>query len=432
MTRRIMFVAIMSSAIALVLFLVPLAIAVLNLFLADAHANLEREVLQAAVVIDPTFSGSDRTEIPQAASGEELGLYGSSGHLVAGTGPREADAAVLRVLAGKSGDPSDGGRMTVVVPVASAETITGAVRASIPLATVWQRVLIAWLVMIAAAALALAVGVVAARSLARKITRPIDGLTRASNALGDGDFAVRTTPSGLPEIDRAAVALNATAERLGDLVQRERHLAANASHQLRTPLTGLRLVLENALSVPEADLRDAVGQAIERADGLEATIDELIALSRHDGAGVPLDAAAQLDAAEQRWHGVLGAAGRPLRVEIESGLPKPVVVAAALQQILDVLLENAMRHGKGEVTLRARSAQGAVAFDVEDEGRGALGEKIFRHGVSPGGGSGIGLALARQLASDQDGRLLLSARTSHTRFTLILPVSDEGPAVADR
>jgi signal transduction histidine kinase len=435
MTRRIMGVAVISSAIALVLFLVPLAITVFNLFLADAQTNLERDALQAAIVVDPSFSRSDRTELPNPPAGDQLGLYDASGSLTVGTGPHTADETVRQALAGQSTRSNNGGWIVAVVPISSSESVTGAVRAAAPLAAVWQRTLIVWLILALAATAALAVGIIAARSLARRITLPIERLTLASQDLGDGNFDVRTTRSGLPEIDRAGAALNSTAQRLGDLVRRERHLAANASHQLRTPLTGMRVVLESGLSDPKADLRGILGQAIERADQLDATIDDLISLTRGGSHGSPVAPASELEAAQRRWSGVLGSAGRPLRLEVRDDLPHPVIAQQALEQILDALLDNAVRHGTGEVTLRARESHGAVAFDVMDEGNGIpLGADIFGQGVSFGGGSGLGLALARQLAEDQGGRLLLSTRVPQTQFTLLVPVDGfpAAPIVAEQ
>ncbi|MGO4691196.1 HAMP domain-containing sensor histidine kinase [Glaciibacter sp. 2TAF33] len=429
MTRRIMAVAVISSAIALVLFLLPLAIAVFNLFLADAQATLERDALHAAIVVDPSFSASDRTELPKSPPGDQLGLYDASGGLIVGTGPHTADAAVRRALAGQSTRTNTGGLLVAVVPISASESVTGAVRAATPLSGVWQRTLGVWLILALAAAAALAVGIIAAGSLARRITRRVEQLTLASQTLGDGDFDVRTTPSGLPEIDRAGAALNMTAERLGDLVMRERHLAANASHQLRTPLTGLRLLLESGLSDPKADHRGILGQAIERADQLDATIDALISLARGGSSGSPVNPVSELEAVERRWRGVLESAGRPLRLEARDDLPHPVIAEVALRQILDAVLENAVRHGSGQVTLRARESHGAVAFDVTDEGNGIpLGADIFGQGVSFSGGSGLGLALARQLAEDQGARLLLSARVPRTQFTLLVPVEGAGAA----
>ena len=422
MKARILGVALTSSIVALLLLLIPLAVAVLNLFLADARAGLEREALHAAIIVDPTFSAGDQTEIPAPPAGEQLGLYGTTGKLVVGTGPATAGSVVSAALGGSSSHATVGGWLTFVMPLTASENVTGAVRAAIPLATIWQRVLLAWLAMAVAASFAVAVGVIAARSLGRKITRPMEKLTAASQTLGQGDFTVRTVPSGLAEVDQAGAALNATAQLLGELVARERQLAANSSHQLRTPLTGLRAVLERAFDDPNADMRAAVEQAIERTDRLESTIEELISLNRGGVAGSPLSAVVELDSAQHRWAGVFATHNRQLHVDVHPGIPQPIVAEAALQQIFDALIENALRHGSGVVTLRAREAHNAVAFDIEDEGHGVpADEDIFQHGVSTKGGSGLGLAFARQLAGDQRGRLLLSERLPRTRFTLLLP-----------
>jgi signal transduction histidine kinase len=119
-----------------------------------------------------------------------------------------------------------------------------------------------------------------------------------------------------------------------------------------------------------------------------------------------------------------------LRVDADPGVPPATAAQSALHQILDALIENALRHGSGEVTLRARDARGAVAIDVEDEGSGlADSDEIFDPGYSGNGGSGLGLALARQLAKEQGGRLLLSERNPHTRFTVLLPQAAAAPGI---
>jgi len=113
----------------------------------------------------------------------------------------------------------------------------------------------------------------------RRITRPLIGLAETATRLGGGDFTIRTARSGMRELDQLADALDATANRLDDLLIRERAFSADASHQLRTHLTGLRLVLEEATTDgPPRD--EALRVAGEVVDHLEATVDDLLALAR--------------------------------------------------------------------------------------------------------------------------------------------------------
>lgn len=421
MRRRIITVAVASAALAVLLFLVPLAVAVLNLFWVQEQSDLEREALNAALVVDPAFSGRDLPEIPSAAPGTELGLYNISGGLVAGSGPAAADAATARVLGLPAGQDSQQW-LAAVVPVAAGEKMTGALRAASPAARVWQRAGIGWAALLAAGLLALAVAWLLARKLARQISRPMEQLAEASVRLGQGKFDLRLPRTGVVEVDRAGSALAAAASSLGELVTRERRLAANVSHQLRTPLTGLRAVLEHALSDPDADLRAAARQAIGSADKLESTIEDVMALTRGPVPASPeVDLGALVEAIASSWYGPLAARARPLRVSLEEDVPLLAVAPSAVEQILEVLLDNAVQHGSGPVRLAVRALERAVAIDVADSGGSGPDEDIFLRGISGDGGTGVGLALARQLAEDLGGRLLLSKRSTETQFTLLLP-----------
>jgi signal transduction histidine kinase len=249
----------------------------------------------------------------------------------------------------------------------------------------------------------------------------MEDLSRTAQALGDGDFSARVARSGVSEIDAAGVALGETAERLGALIERERQLSQDASHQLRTPLAGLRAVLENAQSRAQNIAPDVVATALERVDALTATVDDLLTTTRRPP-GRPTDIATEVQGMGERWHSVFAAEGRPLRVDVSDPDTTVVTVKESVRQILDVLLDNARIHGSGEVVVRVRRSRGAIAVDVEDEGGAIeLGDEIFRRGYSGAGRNGYGLALAHRLADDLGGRLLLSSRQPHTRFTLLLP-----------
>jgi signal transduction histidine kinase len=273
----------------------------------------------------------------------------------------------------------------------------------------------------------LAVGVtwLLARRQARRLAMPLESLARTAQRLGNGDFSVRTVVSGIPEIDEASRALDTTAHRLGDLLGRERSFSADASHQLRTPLTGLRLGLETALDRPAPEHREAMLAAIETADRLERTIDDLLALARDAGPhGGVLCVGELMAELTEEWRPVIDGRGRVLQVTVEDGLPTGRAAPAAVRQVIGVLLDNAVTHGQGQVTLAARDAGGAVAIEVADEGAGpAEPDLMFRRRADGARGHGIGLSLARSLAEADGGRLLLS-RNRPPVFTLLLPVSD--------
>jgi len=273
------------------------------------------------------------------------------------------------------------------------------------------------------AVLAISAAAALAWWLSRRLDAPLVRLAAAAHRVGDGDFTTRAPRSGVAEIDSVAQAIDTTAGRLGSALERERSFSADVSHQLRTRVAGLRVTLE-AAAVTGTSERDAIHNAIEETERLEATIVELLALARDTGGDrEPLSVQTMLDDLEVSWHGRLADNGRPLRVQAELALPSPRVSAVAVRQILDVLVDNAMRHGLGEVKITARATHDGVAIDVDDEAPEltAATDELFRRRVRPDG-HGIGLALARSLAEAEGGRLVLSRRAPGAQFTLLLPV----------
>jgi signal transduction histidine kinase len=286
--------------------------------------------------------------------------------------------------------------------------------------------------MAALAAGAVAVASLVARVLAGRLGRPVDALAVAAARLGEGDFSVRAGRSGVAEVDAVAATLDATADRLGRLLGRERAFSADASHQLRTALAGLRLRLEAARLLPGADQEQAIADALAEVDRLEDTVEQLLALARD--AGVPrdrLEVGEVLRRVERGWHGRLAADGRPLRVRVEGDLPPVRASTAAVTQVMDVLVGNAAEHGAGTVTVRARAAPGGLAVEVSDEGPGVTGDpaRVFARRDGGATGHGIGLALARSLAEAEGGRLLLQHAEPPVVFVLLLP-ADPADAVS--
>ena len=137
----------------------------------------------------------------------------------------------------------------------------------------------------------------------------------------------------------------------------------------------------------------------------------------------PVDITNALAELENEWHGRLAALARPLRITVEPHLPTVSMSQRALRQILDVLVDNAVRHGTGVVTVRARSAPIGEVIEVEDEGAGVTGdpERIFDRRTAGTDTHGIGLALARSLAEAEGARLRLERAAPHPVFALFLP-----------
>jgi len=243
-------------------------------------------------------------------------------------------------------------------------------------------------------------------------------LADAARRLGDGDFTTRAPRSGVPELDAVGSALDATAQRLDDLVTRERAFSADASHQLRTPLAALRIELE-ALEL-RGERGPELTSALREVDRLQQTIDALLALARdapRSHATTDLRAAAQEAAAA--WRGSLAERSRPLHVIVDAAEPTARAAPGSVRQILDVLLSNACVHGAGAVTVTVRESGDFLAVDVHDEG-GGVGDpaEAFRRRSATSDGHGIGLALASALAHAEGGGLALRAPGPTPTFTL--------------
>ncbi|GAA4617304.1 HAMP domain-containing sensor histidine kinase [Actinoallomurus liliacearum] len=426
MRRRIVTLAVLAAVLAISLFGVPFAIGLARSYIADERAELSRLVTGATVAVAPAqLAGGDPIELPRTEPDMTLGVYDASGRKITGRGPVHADGAVRAALRGSAANESRGPDIVVAVPVADNERVTGAIRAATGKQVVYRRIARTWLIMLGVALLAVGLTAILAQRQARRLARPLEEMSADAQRLSDGDLSVRTRPSGIPEIDSVSASLNATAERLGDLLARERAFSADASHQLRTPLTGLRLTLEAMRDTPAGASEKAITTAIAATNRLQTIIDDLLALARDvpDHSGT-LDAKVLIDEIRQNWHAGLAAHGRPLRLTIEPDPPSAHASTAAVRQILNVLIDNAARHGAGPVTVSVRDAGDALAVDVVDEGPGISRppDEIFRRRAAGTPGHGIGLAMARSLAEAEGGRLLLTRPVPAT-FTLLLPLA---------
>jgi signal transduction histidine kinase len=421
-TRRIFFTIVATTALAVALFGVPMAIVVNRRVHDDAVIELQQAAFDTAAALPPSSIGTG-VVLPPSESSIDVGIYDSNGAKVGGAGPATADDIVAAAAKGGIHDGVVGSERVIAVPLPGQDASRGVVRAAEPRSEVRQRELMTWLAMAGVGVLAVAVAAGAGALLARRLTRPVRRLREASVRLGEGDFTVVAPPSGVAELDDVAGALTTTARRLGATVERERTFAADASHQLRTPLASLRLALDNELASPRPDPRVALHEALTDVDRLDATVTNLLALAREPGPPRnPVAVEALVEGAESRWRHVLAANGRALQVDLEPGTVPVVVSTAAVSTVLDVLLDNALHHGAGAVTISGGPApRDGVVLIVGDEGEVTLPDgALFAPRAPDGRHHGIGLALARSLAEAEGLRLLL-ARRRPTAFELVLP-----------
>jgi signal transduction histidine kinase len=429
MRRRLVRLAVVAAALAVILFGLPLAVAIWRYAEANELRDLERVAEATALsVAAAVFDNEVPTALPDQADDVELALYDHHGALIVGNGPQEPDEHMQEAMLGEVSDGEADQALVVAVPVSHDGEVIGVVRAATPRATIDGPVWLAWLGMAVLAAAAVGAAYVLAKRQAGTIAHPLEELSTAAARLGDGDFSVRAPTAAIREIDSVADSLNTTAKRLGDLLQRERAFSADASHQLRTPLAGLRLELEAALDDAQGDARPLVS-ALAAVDRLDQTVNELLALARDTRRDRDeFDVQVLLDEITREWSSRTDSAQRPLCVTVEADTPACAASTAAIRQVLAVLLDNAVAHGRGAVSVSARDAGDVVAIDVSDEGPGvAVAEQdLFVRRADTAAGHGIGLALARSLAEAEGGRLRLTNARPAT-FTLLLPAADPMP-----
>lgn len=261
--------------------------------------------------------------------------------------------------------------------------------------------------------------------LARRLSRPFKELASEAERLGLGHFDVDPPHYAIPEAEAIAEALRSSSDRLGELVRREREFASNASHQLRTPITALRLELEDLSLWPQTppEVADELNRYLPELDRLSSAIDELLGLARGHrlGDAIEVNLCELADDVVERWRPMAQDAGHEIDHAAHGAVMARIVPGPVLQ-ILDVLVENAMSHGTGRIVIEAQDLGAYVRIVVRDEGRRTFGNEIFQRGTSQktDGRGGLGLTIAADLATTMGGYLKLTD-DDRTTFELLLP-----------
>ncbi len=291
----------------------------------------------------------------------------------------------------------------------------------------------------AVAVAAIGVAVVVALLYAGRLVRPLEELAGAADRLGLGDSTPLGRRYGIQELDRVAEGLDGSVQRINDLLAAERDFSVDASHQLRTPLTALSMRLEEMMAAadyPEI-VREEGAAALAQTERLADVVSQLLGRARRPARGAPTVASVDDIVGQQvvEWEPAFRRLGRRLTVVGEKGLLAFATPGGA-SQVIATLLDNALVHGAGTVTIRTSRTRRSVVIEVRDEGGGVpadLAPRIFERSVSGSPtGTGLGLALARAIAAADGGQVVL-VRPRPAVFALFLPHAtadvEESPAV---
>lgn len=369
------------------------------------------------VVVDATGTAVATSDDDQSATGT---AYVSR--------PEIAAALAGQINAGQRYSQSLGQELLYVsVPVLSGESISGAVRLSYPSSVVSEQVDGQLRTIWSVAATTVLLAGILAYLMARAVTRRLQQLRTATELLADGNLDTRTEEdAGAPELRTLAAAFNRMADRMKHLLEQQRGFSSDASHQLRTPLTGLRLRLENALDALDSDpgaARTMVAASLEETYRLQRIIDGLLLLSRAEGqslAPVRTNLSDVVRARKEQWDDLAEESG----VRISLAVPPTaniLVLPGAAEQIVDNLIDNALAVAPAGSQLQlvvSRGEQpGITELHVMDEGPGLSPEDCqrafnrFWRGTAGSEGTGLGLSVVRQLAQASGATAALAPRT---------------------
>jgi signal transduction histidine kinase len=409
--RRLLFSTLAVAVTAVVLFGLPLAFVLIRLQNNAAHQLVQRDATTVARTLQNRVSSGlppDPTDAADAAHSlpdRFVSISRDGGSPVTfGGPPGPGDVITARAV-------TKNFRVTVVADDSVAtEGVTEALIVTGSLAV-----------------LAVGVAVALAMFQARRLSRPLQELAGAADRLGSGDAGPLGRRYGVAELDRVAEGLDESAQRISDMLTAEREFAADASHQLRTPLTALSMRLEEMVAAADqpAVVREEGAAALVQTERLAEVVSQLLGRTRSPAGGsrkrVSIDDVVAQQVVE--WDPAFRRKNRKLEVAGDKNL-RAYGKPGTLSQVIATLLDNALLHGAGTVTIRTSRTPNSVVIEVRDEGKGVPAElvpRIFERSVSgKPGGTGLGLALARSIAAADGGNVVL-VRPKPAVFAVFLP-----------
>ncbi|MFG1829510.1 sensor histidine kinase [Micromonospora chersina] len=339
------------------------------------------------------------------------------------------------------------GPLVVAVPINDGGEVLGAVVTTTPAAKVRRTVTAWWLLLAGIGLLAVLACVSTAFGLAGWVLRPVTELDAVTHEIAEGHRRARVRPRlGPPELRRLATSFNDMADAVSDVMDRQRAFVAHASHQLRNPLTALRLRVEElGPSLTDPDGRTEHQLALEETDRLATVLDALLTLARaerEENQRVTVDAAGIAASRVAAWLPLARHRSVTLALDTTEAPAYARTVPTAIDQALDALIDNAVKFSgaEGAVTVTVRPADGGTTLEVRDTGPGMTAsqldqatERFWRApDVQNVDGAGLGLTIVAVLVDASDGRLTM--RQGEPRglvAELWFPAPDDEPAEPD-
>lgn len=452
MRKRLAVSLVAVGAIILIVFSIPLSMFVSQVekdrlvtalerdaFILAGHAKETLNTTEGAVLpsLQPYVDEYESFEDPRVIVVNKDGLVVATNDAAVAIGtsfanrPEVATALAGTPAVGERDSRTLGERLVfVAVPVLLGDDVLGVVRISHPESHVDKEVRRRLAGIAMAGFITLIAAAIVSIPLALGIARPIERLTRRTEKLADGDFSVRADDSvGPPEVRELSRSFNSMAGRLGLLIEGQRQFASAVSHQLRTPLTALRLRLEQAqdsLGANNPIAAEALEASRAETDRLQEMVEQLLALARIEGRStsiVSVDAVEVVASRAEMW--------MPLAAErgIDFSIDAPAIalceaMEGALEQIVDNYIDNALGVAPdgSNISLRVSSSGDKTFIDVCDEGPGLSDNELTRaferfwrgSHTENAPGTGLGLAIVKQLAIASGGDAVLMHRSDGT------------------
>ncbi len=427
MRRRLILVFVAVSTLVATAFVLPLGFLVRRTA-EDRAIDVARA--DAAAVVPALVADGTRDQIDWAVDTTASGRDGRmtvitwQGWMI---GPKIDPSPQVRAAlrSGASGIEDTDGGVEVVAAVASGPNELSAIRVFVADSELRDGQWRAWGTLAAVGAILVGISVVVADRLARSIVRPTQDLASAARRLGDGELDVAVRPEGPDELVELASAFNDLGAKVSSMLDRERELVAELSHRLRTPLTKLRMRLDQ---VDDPELSAALAGDV---DGVTEVVNGLIREARGTlAAELGCQVGDVVIERAEFWRVLAEDQQRPWRFEQGSGGLRVGVPGSELAAAVDVLLENVFAHTADgtALTIGFDERAGSARIWVADAGDG-IDPRLMERGQSSAGSTGLGLDIARRMAGGAGGSLeVVSSTMGGAKVVIALPLLADRPS----